>query len=53
MKSELIFSNIGTQAEHDHIELVVEEKSQPILYDAYGPVIPKEDWETICKDATG
>ncbi len=36
------FLYVGTQAEHDNVELAMEEKPQPILHDAIGSVILKE-----------
>jgi hypothetical protein len=42
---------IGAPAEHDHAELAVEEKPQPLLHDAPRPAILEEDWQAIHQDA--
>jgi hypothetical protein len=42
---------LGAPAEHDHAELAVEEKPQPLLHDAPRPAILEEDREALHQDA--
>ena len=44
---------LGPKTQHDHLEPSVEEKPQPVLYDALRSTVLEKDRETLHKDATG